>query len=44
MLSPMLADELKVAEKDYPAQWIADAIKEAVENNKRNLKYILKIL
>ena len=44
MLSPMLADELKVAEKDYPTQWIADAIKEAVENNKRNLKYILKIL
>ncbi len=44
MLSPMLADELKEAEKNYPAGWIAEAIKEAATNNKRNLKYITKIL
>ena len=44
MLSPMLIDELKEIEKNYPSGWIVEAIKEAVTNNKRNLKYITKIL
>jgi DnaD/phage-associated family protein len=44
MLSPMVADWLKDAEKTYPESWIRDAIKEAVSLNKRNWRYIDKIL
>jgi DNA replication protein len=44
ILTPMIADELRDAEKLYPRDWINDAIKEAVLYNKRNIKYILKIL
>ncbi len=44
MLSPMVADWLKDAEKAYPESWIRDAIKEAVSLNKRNWRYIDKIL
>ncbi len=44
MLTPMIADELRDAEKLYPEDWIRDAIKEAVLHNKRNIKYIAKIL
>ena len=44
MLTPMIADELKDAEKSYPPEWIRDAIKEAALHNKRNIKYITKIL
>ena len=44
ILTPMIADELREAEKLYPGDWIRDAIREAVLSNKRNIKYILKIL
>ena len=44
MLTPMIADELRDAEKLYPPDWIRDAIKEAALHNKRNIKYIAKIL
>jgi DnaD/phage-associated family protein len=44
MLTPMIADELKDAEKLYPPDWVRDAIKEAALHNKRNIKYIAKIL
>ena len=44
MLTPMIADELRDAEKLYPTNWIHDAIKEAVVHNKRNIRYITKIL
>lgn len=44
MLTPMLADELKDAEAQYPAEWIAEAFKISVEYNKRNWKYIHAIL
>ena len=30
MLTPLIADELREAEKQYPESWIKDAIKEAV--------------
>jgi DnaD/phage-associated family protein len=40
----MIAEELKEAEKLYPADWINDAIKEAVSLNKRNWRYIARIL
>lgn len=44
MLTPMIADELRDAEKLYPTDWIQDAIKEAVGQNKRSWKYIAAIL
>ena len=44
MLTPMIADELRDAEKLYPPDWMRDAIKEAALHNKRNIKYIAKIL
>lgn len=44
MLTPMIAEELREAEKLYPAAWIKDAIKEAVNQNIRKKSYILAIL
>ncbi len=44
MLTPMIADELREAEKLYPPDWLRDAIREAALHNKRNIKYITKIL
>jgi len=44
MLTPMIAEELSEAEKLYPEVWIHDAIKEAVSLNKRNIRYIVRIL
>ena len=44
MLTPMIADELRDAERLYPETWIRDAIKEAVSLNKRSWRYIAKIL
>jgi DNA replication protein len=44
ILTPMIADELREAEKLYPTEWIRDAIREAVLHNKRNIRYITKIL
>lgn len=43
-LTPMIADALKDAEKDYPAQWIEEAIRIAVENNARKWSYVQAIL
>lgn len=44
MLTPLMADTLQEAEKEYPVDWIFDAIKLAVTNNKRNWKYCEAIL
>ena len=44
MLTPMIADELREADKLYPENWIRDAIREAVALNKRNWRYIAAIL
>ena len=43
-LSPMIVDELKQAEDDYPADWIEDAFKEAVMANARSWRYVRAIL
>ena len=43
-LTPIVADHLKDAEKDYPLDWIEDAIRGAVVNNKRSWRYIQAIL
>jgi len=44
MLTPIIAEELREAEKLYPEAWIKDAIKEAVNQNIRKKSYILAIL
>jgi len=44
MLTPMIAEELREAEEQYPEEWIKDAIREAVSLNKRSWRYIARIL
>lgn len=44
LLTPMIGEELKEAEKIYPVSWIEEAFKEAVDLNKRNWRYISRIL
>ncbi len=44
MLTPFIADELREAEKLYPPAWLRDAVREAALHNKRNIKYVSKIL
>jgi DnaD/phage-associated family protein len=43
-LTPLLAEELMEAEDTYPASWIEDAFREAVELNKRSWRYVQRIL
>ncbi|MEP7287444.1 MAG: DnaD domain protein [Chloroflexota bacterium] len=43
-LTPMLGDILRDAENTYPADWVAEAMKIAVESNKRNWRYVEAIL
>ncbi|MFC1875536.1 DnaD domain-containing protein [Chloroflexota bacterium] len=44
MLTPMISEELKEAERLYPITWIQDAIKEAVNQGKRKWSYTVAIL
>lgn len=44
VISPMIAEELIEAEKTYSIRWIEEAFREAVGNNKRNWRYIARIL
>ena len=44
LLTPLMADTLLDAEKTYPAEWIEDAFKIAVERNARNWRFIDAIL
>ncbi|HLF09546.1 MAG TPA: DnaD domain protein [Dehalococcoidia bacterium] len=43
-LTPMLAEELRDAEQRYPLPWLEDAFREAVSLNRRNWRYIRRIL
>lgn len=43
-LTPLIADGIKDAEKNYPDFWIKDAIRESVAYNKRSWRYIERIL
>ena len=43
-LTPMLAEELKDALSSYPQDWIEEAIRIAVTQNKRNWHYVSRIL
>ena len=44
MLNPMITEELKDAEKQYPSEWIEEAFREAVKSNKRSWRYVAAIL
>jgi len=44
ILTPIISQQLQEAERQYPADWIESAFKEAVTLNRRNWKYIVKIL
>jgi DnaD/phage-associated family protein len=44
LLTPLLAEELSEAVNSYPPAWIEDAFREAVAQNKRNWRYVLRIL
>ena len=44
LLTPLLAEKLQDAEGRYPLEWIEAAFEEAVTNNKRNWRYIERIL
>ncbi|MEA3335195.1 MAG: DnaD domain protein [Chloroflexota bacterium] len=44
VIQPMLADELREAERTYPRNWIDEAFGEAVALNKRSWRYIQRIL
>ncbi len=44
LLSPLIADELRDAADQYPAEWIEAAFREAVQHNKRKWSYIRAIL
>jgi len=43
-LTPLIGDQLREAEQDYPPAWIEEAIGLAVERNARNWRYVLGIL
>lgn len=43
-LTPIIADMLKDAQNNYPADWIEEAIQIAVKNNVRRWKYVETIL
>jgi len=44
IITPMIAEELKEADRVYPPQWIEEAFREAVALNKRSWRYIARIL
>jgi DNA replication protein len=43
-LTPMISEELRDMAETYPSAWIEDAIRVAVKNNVRRLKYIQAVL
>jgi DNA replication protein len=44
MITPMIAEEIREAQKRFPEMWLRDAIKEAANQNKRKWSYIAAIL
>lgn len=43
-LTPIISEELQLAEKEYPPGWIEDALTECARMNKRSWKYAMAIL
>ncbi|MBI2942219.1 MAG: DnaD domain protein [Chloroflexi bacterium] len=44
LLTPLIVEAIREAEKLYPAAWIEEAIGEAVKYNRRSWKYVERIL
>ncbi len=44
LLTPLIAEELRDAEKAYPAGWIEEAFRIAVEHNARRWRYVRSVL
>lgn len=44
VLTPTISDELILAEKDYPAGWVEEALRESARSNHRSWKYAKGIL
>jgi DNA replication protein len=44
LLQPLIADELRQAERDYPGEWIEEAFRLAAEANVRRWSYVRAIL
>ncbi len=44
ILTPLIADQLRDAENTFPPDWVEEAFREAVTRNRRNWRYIQKIL
>jgi DNA replication protein len=44
LITPLISEQLRLAEAEFPPEWIADAIKIAVDNNVRRWSYISRIL
>ena len=44
LITPLIAEELQEAEKNYPVAWIEEAFREAVVRNRRNWRYIARLL
>ena len=44
LITPLIAEELQEAEEAYPPEWIEDAFREAVSYNRRNWRYVRRIL
>lgn len=44
LLTPLIVDELKEAERLYPGEWIEEAFRQAVAYNRRSWKYVQRIL
>lgn len=44
ILTPLLTDQIETAMELYPLDWIEDAIREAVTYNKRNWRYVQRVL
>ena len=43
-ISPLIADELRAAEEEYPQEWVEAAFREAVSRNRRSWRYVARIL
>ena len=44
MLTPLVADQIRALEEEFPIPWICEAMEIAVHNNKRALAYVEAIL
>lgn len=44
LLTPLIADALRAAAARYPEDWLREAMREAVERNRRSWRYIQRIL